>query len=248
MPAPTAADEAGAAARPDPHAFRRIAVLTSGTAFAFAGTLPGALEAGVSVPHALGLLAPVLLVGLLWGPARGSSVGLLVLYPLTVGASCAWSGVGSPSPVAAVMIAGTWLAYATLALHHLRPAPTWTVAHHGIVDALPAPPRRQRIVRAAYWSTLLAGGSLLALVAPMLGSDALYRATWGDAARGARLLVAVVGGATAVGAVGAIAARGLRQRAPDATQTPARTRRRALLYLVAAAAFAGVAWAIGLRA
>ncbi|MEZ4324321.1 MAG: hypothetical protein R3B40_03825 [Polyangiales bacterium] len=247
MPAPTVADPAVASPRMEAAAFRRLAVLASGTAFALAAALPGALTAGVRPPHALGLLAPLLLVALLWTPATRSALGLLVLYPLTVGASAAWSQGATPSALAAVMIAGTWAAYATLALRHLRPASTWTVAHHAIVDALPAPPPRQRITRIAYWSVLLAGGLMLALVAPMLGSDARYRATWGDAALGARLLVAVVGGATAVGSVGAIAAKGLRQRPADPTQTLTRTRRRALLYLVAAAAFGGVAWAIGLR-
>jgi hypothetical protein len=226
---------------------QKLTVFAAGTAFAAAATLPGAIAAEASAVTRAGLLTPLLLVGLLVPRSGVSSIGLLVLYPLLVALSLATSGGRSPSALASAMIAVTWFSYAGLALRLTRPPPGWDVSHHPIVDAQAKEPRRRRLVRAAYWTVLLAGCVWLAIVAPLLGPDSVYQAAWGDAAPAARLLVAIVGGAVAVGAVAAIVGPGLRQRTPGASQTVARTRRRALLYLAAAAAFAAVAWAISLR-
>lgn len=223
---------------------RRATVLGAGTAFAVAAALPAALAPGGPSVAALGLLAPLLLAGLLVWPPGGSRHGLLLVFPGFVVLALAGSGAPSPSPLAVAMIAGTWLTYVVLAVRLLRPAPAWDCAHHPIVDGLPQEPPRRRVTRAAYWAVLLVGATALAIVAPLLGTEATYRSAWGEAARAARLLVAVVGGAVAVGSVAAIVAPGLRQRGPEAAQTVVATRRRALLYLLAAAAFAALAWAI----
>jgi hypothetical protein len=143
-----------------------------------------------------------------------------------------------------VMVAAAWLVYMALALRLLRPAPSWDVSQHPVGDTLPREPTRQRGARRLYWGTLALGTGLLALVTPLLGSDATYREAWGDAAGAARVLVAVVGGSVSVLAIAAIVAPGLRQRSADGTLTVRRTLIRALLYTLAAAAFASIAWAI----
>ena len=223
----------------------RATVLAAVSGFALAATLPGMLDGGAGTSLLPAALAPlVVLLGLSLPRSAAVPVALLVVAPLLVALSLAWPGVGSPSAPAMVMIALTWLVYVALALRLLRPAPTWDLTHHPVVDSLPKERGRQRVARRVYWTILGLGALALALVTPMLGSDATYREAWGDAAGAARVLVAVVGGAVAVVAIAAIVAPGLRQKPADTSHTLRRTLIRALLYVLAAAAFAGVAWAI----
>lgn len=239
-------DASSAPAPEPPNALGLRTVVVAGAAgFAVAATLPSLLDGGVSLAVLPAALAPlVVTLGLYLTRAGATAATLLVVAPLLVALSLAWPGVGSPSAPAMVMIAATWLVYVGLALRLLRPTPNWDLTHHPVVDSLPKERGRQRVARRAYWAVLGLGVTTLALVTPMLGSDATYREAWGDAASSARVLVAVVGGAVAVVAIAAIVAPGLRQKPADATHTLRRTLIRALLYVLAAAAFAGVAWAI----
>ena len=223
----------------------RATVIAAGSGFALAATLPGALTSGLSLSLAPAFLAPWLMLLGLTLPRTGLSQGvLLVVAPLLVVLSLAWPGVGAPSAPAMVMVATAWLVYVALALRLLRPAPNWDVTHHPVVDTLPRERARQRVARRVYWAALALGTGLLALITPLLGSDATYREAWGEAAGAARVLVAVVGGSVSVVAVAAIVAPGLRQKTADSTLTVRRTLVRALLYVLAAAAFAGIAWAM----
>lgn len=223
----------------------RATVVAAVSGFALAATLPGMLDAGLGTSLLPAALAPcVVLLGLSLPRSGVVPVLLLVVAPVLVAVSLAWPGVSSPSAPAMVMIALTWLVYVGLALRLLRPVPSWELTHHPVVDSLPKERGRLRAARRLYWTTIGLGAATLALVTPMLGSDATYREPWGDAAGAARVLVAVVGGAVAVVAIAAIVAPGLRQKPADSTHTVRRTLVRALLYVVAAAAFAGVAWAI----
>lgn len=223
----------------------RATLVAAGSGFALAATLPGVLESGLSVSVAPAFVAPwLILVGLMLPRTGLSQVVLLVVAPSLVVLSLAWPGVAAPSAPAMVMVAAAWLVYVALALRLLRPAPSWDVTHHPVVDTLPRERARERIARRVYWATLAVGTGLLTLVTPLLGSDASYREAWGEAAGAARVLVAVVGGSVSVVAIAAIVAPGLRQKSADGTLTVRRTLIRALLYVLAAAAFAGIAWAI----
>lgn len=236
---------ASPAAEPPSPLGLRATVVAAALGFALAATLPGALEVGLSGSLVPALLAPcVVAVASMRPRSLLASVAVLVVAPLLIALSLAWPGVGSPSAPAMVLIALSWLVYVGLALRLLRPPPSWELTHHPVVDALPPERGRPRIARRIYWAALALGTATLALVGPSLGSDATYREAWGDAGPAARVLVAVVGGAVAVLAIAAIVAPGLRQKPADATLTLRRTSIRALLYVLAAAAFAGVAWAI----
>ncbi len=172
-------------------------------AWAVASFLPallGGLSSPLAVPFLLIPLIPLGIGVLLVGPARtGARFLLLGAFPATLAGLVAGLPALARQPPSSA--AGTalgvlsLLAYGAAAAHAVgkpagsRPAQLRPLGSVAPVEEHTGRKRLRQVVLAIAAS----GGALLVVVAPTLGGPGAYQAGWGDAAREASALTAVVG-------------------------------------------------------